>query len=84
MGDNRAGANGVIAKALVTEEVRERYAALGIEAAGSTRQEYGNCRRDDIVKMARWMRRRSCRCSRASLLGHQPPDLLAALAVLRQ
>jgi tripartite-type tricarboxylate transporter receptor subunit TctC len=42
--------NAAIATALGTTEVRERYIALGLEAAGSTPQEYGDYLRDDIVK----------------------------------
>ena len=42
--------NAGIATALGTTEVRERYIALGLEAASSTPQEYGDYLRDDIVK----------------------------------
>jgi tripartite-type tricarboxylate transporter receptor subunit TctC len=42
--------NAAIARALGSAEVRERYAALGLEAAGSTPQEYADYLRDDIAK----------------------------------
>jgi len=42
--------NAAIARALGTAEVRERYAALGMEAAAGTSQEYTSYLRDDIAK----------------------------------
>ena len=42
--------NAGIAKVLGATEVRDRYIALGLEAASSTPQDYGAYLRDDIVK----------------------------------
>jgi tripartite tricarboxylate transporter family receptor len=42
--------NAAIGGALGSAEVRERYAALGLEAAGSTPQEYADYLRDDIAQ----------------------------------
>jgi tripartite-type tricarboxylate transporter receptor subunit TctC len=42
--------NGAIVKALNLVDLRERYNALGLEAAGSTPQEYGAYLRDEITK----------------------------------
>jgi tripartite-type tricarboxylate transporter receptor subunit TctC len=39
-----------IAKALGTSEVRERYAALGLDPSAMTAQEYGAYLRDDVVR----------------------------------
>lgn len=42
--------NGAIVKGLNLVDLRERYNALGLEAAGSTPQEYGAYLRDEITK----------------------------------
>jgi tripartite-type tricarboxylate transporter receptor subunit TctC len=42
--------NSAIAKALQTAEVRERYTALGMEAAPNAPQEYAAYLRDDLAK----------------------------------
>jgi tripartite-type tricarboxylate transporter receptor subunit TctC len=43
--------NAAIVKALATTEVRERYVTMGMEAAGSTPQEYADHLRNEMVKL---------------------------------
>jgi len=45
-----AKVNAAILKALAMSELRERYEALGLEAGGSTPQDYGAYLRDEITK----------------------------------
>ena len=43
--------NAAIVKALATQDVRERYVTMGMEAVGSTPQEFADHIRNEMVKL---------------------------------